>query len=231
MNLPEAIIFDYGNTLADAGSLASSASDLTKVEFFKDWQPEHLREIGEHVDSAIRSLYREDQIEQPDYVAVWRAALEASGFIDTDPRLFADGHLKAFAAQQFLFNETTELLRTLFGKNIPLALASNTTGPSRYFEERLEELGIRQYFQLVVFSSDVGSRKPSQHFFDRLIELANWKLPRSDVLLIGDSEIADALGGKRYGFATIRVSQDERTASCADSVMNRNSLLHWANSL
>ena len=84
------------------------------------------------------------------------------------------------------------LLRHLRKAKIPIGLVSNVTGPSEIFERDLSEKGLRPYFDVVVWSSRVGVRKPNPEIYQ--IALERLKLePSRLIVMIGDHEIADIL--------------------------------------
>jgi HAD superfamily hydrolase (TIGR01509 family) len=107
---------------------------------------------------------------------------------------------------------------------IPLALVSNATGPVDIFDDDLRHKGLASFFQTVVWSSAVGYRKPHPRIFQAA--LAGLGLSASPaILMVGDHEQADVLGGNNMGFTTIKVVNSEGgTNSAADYVVARAAL-------
>ncbi|WP_348235100.1 HAD-IA family hydrolase, partial [Salmonella enterica] len=69
-----------------------------------------------------------------------------------------------------------------------------TNGFTALQQTRLERPGVREYFDLLVISEQVGAAKPDPKIFNSALEQAgNPDRPR--VLMIGDTAESDILGG------------------------------------
>jgi FMN phosphatase YigB (HAD superfamily) len=78
--------------------------------------------------------------------------------------------------------------------------------------------GIDGLIDSVVSSVDVCWRKPSDRFYDAVLERAGF--PPADCLMIGNSETLDVIPSKARGMSAIRVAIEEPlpSASSADRV-------------
>lgn len=85
-----------------------------------------------------------------------------------------------------------------------LAIASNTQ--RAYTESELRMLGLWDYFERVVFSSDVKACKPDTTIFQRA--LAELDVVPSEVLYIGDNPYDDVLGAGRLGIPAILLERN-----------------------
>jgi len=65
----------------------------------------------------------------------------------------------------------------------------------------MEMLGIRSYFDALVFSSDVGVQKPDRPVFERI--LTQLSLSPDEVVFIGNDLKADISGAKALGMSTV----------------------------
>ena len=61
-----------------------------------------------------------------------------------------------------------EILEYLKKQNKKIALVSNETGPPKVFYKHLKRLGIDNYFDSIIWSSEVGFRKPSNKYLKLL---------------------------------------------------------------
>ncbi len=77
-----------------------------------------------------------------------------------------------------------------------LGLLSNFDD-SRTGHEIMHDTGVRDLFELVVISADVGLRKPNPRIFQRMI--ADIQLEPQEILFVGDTARDDVLGSKRVG--------------------------------
>lgn len=75
---------------------------------------------------------------------------------------------------------------------------------------RLERTGLRDHFDLIVISEQVGVAKPHPHIFDYALEQAG-NPARSRVLMVGDTAESDILGGMNAGLATCWLNAHNRT--------------------
>ncbi len=103
--------------------------------------------------------------------------------------------------------EYSETLR-LLGRTHRLGLVTNIWSPKRSFLEELSRAGVLDLFAVTVFSSDGTSVKPSRKLFDRAV--ASLCLPRSQIVVVGDSLTRDVEGAKRAGLEAMWIDcQDQ----------------------
>lgn len=76
-----------------------------------------------------------------------------------------------------------------------------TNGFTALQQIRLERTGLRDYFDLLVISEQVGVAKPDRRIFDYTFEQMGHP-PRDHVLMVGDTAESDILGGMNAGIAT-----------------------------
>jgi 5'-nucleotidase len=76
-----------------------------------------------------------------------------------------------------------------------------TNGFTSLQQVRLERTGLREHFDLLIISEEVGVAKPDARIFDYALEQAG-NPDRSRVLMVGDTAASDILGGMNAGLAT-----------------------------
>ncbi|MBD4426876.1 HAD-IA family hydrolase, partial [Xanthomonas citri pv. citri] len=67
---------------------------------------------------------------------------------------------------------------------------------------RLERTGLRDHFDALVISEEVGVPKPDPRIFDYALAQAG-NPDRDRVLMVGDTAESDILGGMRSGLSTV----------------------------
>ncbi len=92
----------------------------------------------------------------------------------------------------------TSLLDTLRGK---MKLGIITNGFTELQQTRLERTGLRDYFDALVISEQVGIAKPHREIFDYALQLLG-NPSRDSVLMVGDTLESDILGGINAGLDT-----------------------------
>ncbi len=70
-------------------------------------------------------------------------------------------------------------------------------------EERLESWGLRQYFEVIAASAEIGYAKPDKEIFEKALELA--KCTASESVMVGDRLDNDIIPAKAIGMKTVWV--------------------------
>lgn len=99
------------------------------------------------------------------------------------------------------YADTLDVLRWLQDKNLALAVVSNSIFPRGYHLEELTRFGLTPFFRSIVFSSDVGRRKPHPEIFQKV--LGELSLSPSEVIFVGDRMREDVLGPQELGMRAI----------------------------
>ncbi|WLI75563.1 pyrimidine 5'-nucleotidase [Kosakonia sp. H02] len=118
-----------------------------------------------------------------------------------------DAFLNAMAAICAPLPGAVSLLDSLKGK---AKLGIITNGFTALQQIRLERTGLRDYFDLLVISEEVGVAKPDAKIFDYALQQAG-NPDRSRVLMVGDTAESDILGGINAGLSTCWLNAHGRT--------------------
>ncbi len=79
-----------------------------------------------------------------------------------------------------------------------------TNGFTSLQQTRLERTGLRDHFDLLIISEEVGVAKPDARIFDYALAQAG-NPSRDRVLMVGDTAESDIRGGVNAGLATLLV--------------------------
>ena len=104
-----------------------------------------------------------------------------------------------------LFPETIEVLAALQG-SMRLGVISNFDSRLRTI---LAHLGVAEFFDDIVISSEVGADKPSAKIFSAALARAD--IAASEALHIGDEPEADWIGAERAGLRVFRLQRPENS--------------------
>jgi len=190
------VVFDFGNTLAKSASLETALINVVNDK--------EASVIGLNIENEICSLYKPDQRQQPDWKDIWERAFINSGLTFTEE--VGRRHLEEFCRLNETFPQVPELLSELKKTGIKLGLLSNATGPSEIFQNDLVARGLAKYFDSVIWSSAIGYRKPYRKAFEAI--LTDLNVLSNEVLMVGDSEIADIGGASNLKIDTVLISRD-----------------------
>lgn len=191
------ILFDIDNTIMNFDECARLAIKQACADFdlpFDDSIHNVYLEINALLWQRIESgvLARQDM-----YKIRWQMIFDKLD-IKRDGKSFEPLFLSNLAKQSVLVDGAKDVLAYLTPK-YTLCVASNA--PYEQQLQRLQNAGIKQFFDEFFISEKIGHQKPTKEFFDFCFDkLGN--PPKSDVMIIGDSLTADISGGKSYGIKT-----------------------------
>lgn len=196
-------IFDLYGTLVDIHTDEEDVKLWEKMALFYSYQgafydKDELRDTyGRRAKSEADKFPKEDMYPEIDLTSVFRGLYQEKG---QDP----SEELVIYTAQMFralsteyvrLYDGAANLLETLKSEKKHLFLLTNA---QRIFTEyELKLLGISQYFDDIIISSDCGCKKPDQSFFDILIKKHNLCIKES--VMIGNDGGTDIAGANKVG--------------------------------
>lgn len=82
-----------------------------------------------------------------------------------------------------------------------LGVVSNAWSKSDIFLTEFERAGIRELFDVIIFSSDYGCIKPSVKLFSKAVEQVG--IDSSKIVFVGDSLMRDVAGAKAIGLSAV----------------------------
>jgi HAD superfamily hydrolase (TIGR01549 family) len=172
----------------------------------------HRLAMGQHLEQYIHRLYTDGDLLQPHWHEVWQSAAVCYGLKleAAEVERLCRAHLNAFVSRCQLQAYALPLLTALWQENIPLGLISNVTGPADIFTTDLQAKGLAPFFQVVIWSSAVGYRKPHQRIFQAALDGLGLNASER-IVMVADHEQADIQGAKAMGFTTLRVVPPDTT--------------------
>jgi putative hydrolase of the HAD superfamily len=111
-----------------------------------------------------------------------------------------------------LYPEVQSVLGKLQKRGVLLAVISNWQKGLSHF---CTELGIRDYFEVIISSAEVGIEKPDARIFEEASH--RLRLAPQFILHVGDQEIEDFIGAQSAGFRSV-LSCRERKRDNVDSI-------------
>jgi putative hydrolase of the HAD superfamily len=94
------------------------------------------------------------------------------------------------------------LLEVLRKRGLRTGLVSNATDPGWLLRADLEQQGLAPLLDAIVFSSEVGRRKPHPEIFQRA--LGELGVAPERTLFVGDRLVEDVQGPARLGMTTVQ---------------------------
>lgn len=96
------------------------------------------------------------------------------------------------------YSDAHSTLAALIDKGYRLGIIANQKLGT---EERLESWGLRQYFDVIAASAEIGYAKPDKEIFERAFELA--KCTAAESVMVGDQLDSDIIHAKAIGMKTV----------------------------
>ena len=98
------------------------------------------------------------------------------------------------------YSDAQSTLAALIDKGYKLGIIANQKLGT---EERLESWGLRQYFEVIAASAEIGYAKPDKEIFEKALELA--KCTAAESVMVGDRLDNDIIPAKAIGMKTVWV--------------------------
>jgi putative hydrolase of the HAD superfamily len=132
---------------------------------------------------------------------------------DEELARFLEAEHEAWEPARQLGDSTHALLDSLRERGLRTGLVSNAFDPGWLLHNDLERMGLAERLDVVVFSSEVGKRKPHEAIFEAALEPLGVSGDRA--LFVGDRRFEDIRGAKQVGMTTVqaywfRADDDER---------------------
>lgn len=190
----KAVLFDLGDTLVNFGKVNTTKLVLQGARSSYDYLKRQGQPVGSFVGYFLRYLVR---LRIRYYLGEYRgkdfdslALLEQTGRKDGLTCSRAEWEeviwhwyepLSRLAALEDDLNETLTGLQAM---GLKLGIVSNTFVNRAPLEKHLEQLGIRDFFSLRLYSYELGMRKPDRRIFQTAAERIG-EAPRN-ILFVGD---------------------------------------------
>ncbi|WP_394244526.1 HAD family hydrolase [Vibrio astriarenae] len=206
----DTVIFDYGNTLCKMGSIARTLGKVHPSKF--------AFQIGTLIEEYIEQLYPPERVSVLDWEAIWRTAFLTYGLpFDED---IGRKHLAQFASEGELYDYTIPVLESLKSRGIKMVLLANITGATEVFQQDLDARGLSRYFDRVIWTSEIGYRKPSPKAYQ--LALNSIGSSPATTLMVGNNIATDIEGASDLGISTLLLCDQHSVCSYADYVVIRS---------
>jgi putative hydrolase of the HAD superfamily len=210
MRMPDtrAVVFDYGRTLV---TFEYPTEDL--LEVIHAFRPRieaalgvpapHAEAILEEVLLPLEEVIESMSEDEVDYVHVYRNAWASAGMKLPDGLLheILDAEQMCWDRAVRLDPDALQVLSWLRAHGIKTAVCSNAPFPAEMMRRQVDANGIGEVADAVVFSSEVGRRKPAPEVYLAALEAIGVE-PR-DALFVGDRVREDYEGPRALGIRAV----------------------------
>jgi putative hydrolase of the HAD superfamily len=203
----DAVLFDWGSTLMDfvwddelveeghrAGLRALGRED-----------PDELARLSAHFrERYLPLLHAPGTLEEVEYPGLVRELLEHFGIeaSDDDLNRYLEAEHAAWDPALQVGSTSVALLEALRNRGLRTGLVSNATDPGWLLRVDLERQGLAAQLDTVVFSSEVGKRKPHPAIYQAA--LSELRVAPERTLFVGDRLLEDVQGPAELGMTTVQ---------------------------
>ncbi len=209
---PQAILFDYGHTLVDLkrprSHLLTAYHDINQrleveLEHVVPQAAELVVAVSEKVDQAIADSYRTGGEQEVDIAGLYRTALESIGIRCPEATLqwVMDQEQVAWFNGVLPSPHARAVLQALKDLGLKLAIVSNAAFLPRSMRDQLRHLDLFDFFDVTVYSSEVGVRKPNGAIYQAALRPLDVAPARA--LFVGDRLREDVFGPRAMGMEAV----------------------------
>jgi putative hydrolase of the HAD superfamily len=188
MQKPKAILFDLDDTLIDRHAIFTAFSEL----FVRDNFPSATGEQCSLILERLRRLDDNGNAHRPELF--YRLCREESITMPPEKQLIDCWNTK-FPECMVPMEGMHELLRRLKALHIKLALVTN--GNRVLQNNKIDQAGIRGYFDTILISDEFAFEKPDTRIFS--LAVSRLGVAANEALFIGDNLINDISGAQHAG--------------------------------
>lgn len=203
----KAFLFDFNATLIRSKPwMALEMRDLPRRGFAHLAEQGYLAPLSEAQLAEAEAVFKAERVLanetwfETSHVDNLAAMVEALGLGAQVPAEAMEATVaalqRACVPTVTLIEGAAETLQQLQGQGYRLAIISNAAY-SPFLLWTLEHLGIRDFFEEVVVSADVGLRKPNLEIFH--LTLNRMRLAPTEIVYVGDDFEKDVIAAKKIG--------------------------------
>ena len=201
------IIFDLDDTLFDQEKAHKLALKelANNWEIFENTEFNRLQEAFNEADESAMHKFKEG--EPIDEIRKERSS-ELLQILDLDTKHseeFTTKFYDLYPSQDAPIDGAKQLVQNL-SKHYQLGLITNSSKEIQM--KKIDAINIEDHLEFLIFSEEVGSRKPDEEIFRSALNYINSK-PKN-CLYVGDSYESDVIGAKNIGMQTCWFNKENR---------------------
>ena len=192
----KAVFFDFDDTLQSRKGAYRLYCESFTEKYFPGLDPDARERKLDEMELLVDGGYKDREVYFPELIDLWQ-------WKDHPPlQELYDSFNLDFGKYIVLLPGAVETLRTLKARGYLLGAVTN--GVSSLQNIKLDTAGIRDLFDVVVVSGDIGIYKPDRRIFDEAARRIG--VQNRDVLFVGDHPVNDIDGALGAGMQVIRMN-------------------------
>lgn len=192
----KAIFFDFDDTLQSRKGAYRLYCEFFLSKYFPDISAEERERKLDEMEELVDGGYKDREVYFPELIELWKW--------DNHPELqeLYDSFNYDFGKYIVMLDGATDVLKEI--KKRGYILGCITNGVSSLQNIKLDTAGIRDMFDVVVVSGDIGIYKPDRRIFDEACKRAG--VANEKALFVGDHPINDIEGALGADMQAVRMN-------------------------
>ncbi len=195
---PKALFFDWDHTLWDHDLNAKEVLLDLATEYRLTIEPESYWNTFEKINNGLWDQYAAGEISQAELRETRFVRFFQELRVEGPAEEFGDKYLERAPRKTNLMPGAFEVIQDL-AAHFPLYILTNGFDDIQYV--KIEGAGMRSFFQEIITSQQVGTKKPNPLFYEYALERAG--IQPGEALMIGDHVEADVRGALNAGIPAI----------------------------
>ena len=192
------IFFDIDNTLLDFYKAEDVAIRKVLKQHSLPFDDETVKTYS-RINQSYWERFEKGEIPKSEIFEGRFKTLLATLKREGDTSAIANDYFLALSEGYFKVDGADDILKTLKNRGYKLYATTNGIALTQY--KRIKNSGLEVFFDSVFVSEEAGHQKPEKEYFDYIINRIPEK-DKSKILIIGDSQSSDILGGINSGIDT-----------------------------
>ncbi len=212
------LYFDLDNTLLDFTATERRAI-LQLLEKHNLPATQENAKLYSGINDTYWKRFERGEIEKKEiFAGRFKTLLEALGETG-DAEKMATDYFYFLSCGHDCIEGAEDILKYVKDKGYLVYITTNGVASTQY--KRIDECGLKQYFDAVFVSEEAGSQKPEKEYFQYVMDNSCQK-DKSKILVIGDSLSSDILGGINFGVDTCWLNPKgaKATVECTHEITN-----------
>ena len=195
---PKALFFDWDHTLWDHDLNAKEVLLDLAAEYSIAIEPLSYWATFEKINNGLWDQYAAGEISQAELRETRFVRFFQELRVEGPAEEFGDKYLERAPRKTNLMPGAFEVIQDL-AAHFPLYILTNGFDDIQYV--KIEGAGMRSFFQEIITSQQVGTKKPNPLFYEYALERAG--IQPGEALMIGDHVEADVRGALNAGIPAI----------------------------
>jgi len=193
------LLFDADGTILDFEKSEAIALKKTFEKFNLLYDENNYLKFYKKLNAEIWSEFENGEISAAKLKPERFRRFNSKYNFNIEPSLMSDTYLEYLSEAGYFLDGAEKLLSEL-KNNFKMILLTN--GLTAVQKKRFSKTNLKNYFEKIIISEEVGFKKPQKEIFELSLKDIEYNKKKNEILMIGDNLRSDILGGINFGIDT-----------------------------